>query len=107
MCVCFRCAVDNKVNVVESGVSLRARLEMPLLLYQGVYGDFSVQCRVSLCDRRQQSCVPVSIYSCLKESMTKRKRMFQVNPESVLCVVINIVICVPVSLYASNCPCKT
>ncbi|KAG5278078.1 hypothetical protein AALO_G00094940 [Alosa alosa] len=53
-----RCAVDSKVHVVESGVSLRARLEMPLLLYQGIYGDFSVQCRVTLCDRRVESCLP-------------------------------------------------
>lgn len=48
------------VQVVENGVSQRARFSMVLFLFHGTYEQIYLHCRISLCDRGNAICRPVS-----------------------------------------------
>uniref|UniRef100_A0A3Q4NAR0 ZP domain-containing protein n=1 Tax=Neolamprologus brichardi TaxID=32507 RepID=A0A3Q4NAR0_NEOBR len=56
-----KCPTDpQKVSIVESGSSLRARFSALLFLLQGEYRDIYLHCSLSLCNQRNYNCVPVS-----------------------------------------------
>ncbi|KAM9856942.1 uncharacterized protein ACBR49_000608 [Aulostomus maculatus] len=54
-----KCSTDRqRVLVVESGSSLRARFSAMLFLIQNQYREIFLHCNLSLCDQRRSSCVP-------------------------------------------------
>lgn len=56
-----RCPTEpHKVQVVENGVSQRARFSTLLFLFHGTYEEIYLHCRISLCDRSSAICRPVS-----------------------------------------------
>ncbi|XP_013119886.1 pancreatic secretory granule membrane major glycoprotein GP2-like [Oreochromis niloticus] len=69
-----KCPTDRqKVSIVESGSSLRARFSALLFLLQGQYRDIYLHCSLSLCNQRNYYCVP---------SCTSRTRRFVSNSAS-------------------------
>ncbi|XP_030582252.1 pancreatic secretory granule membrane major glycoprotein GP2-like [Archocentrus centrarchus] len=54
-----KCPTDRqKVSIVESGSSLRARFSALLFLLQGEYRDIYLHCSLSLCNQKSYYCVP-------------------------------------------------
>ncbi|KAL3996061.1 deleted in malignant brain tumors 1 protein [Sarotherodon galilaeus] len=69
-----KCPTDpQKVSIVESGSSLRARFSALLFLLQGQYRDIYLHCSLSLCNQKNYNCVP---------SCTSRTRRFVSNSAS-------------------------
>ncbi|XP_065327307.1 deleted in malignant brain tumors 1 protein-like [Pelmatolapia mariae] len=75
-----KCPTDRqKVSIVESGSSLRARFSALLFLLQGQYRDIYLHCSLSLCNQRNYNCVP----SCTSRTHRSVSNSASLNPVTI------------------------
>ncbi|CAI5679449.1 unnamed protein product [Oreochromis niloticus] len=75
-----KCPTDRqKVSIVESGSSLRARFSALLFLLQGQYRDIYLHCSLSLCNQRNYNCVP----SCTSRTHRSVSNSAFMNPVTI------------------------
>ncbi|XP_049895985.1 deleted in malignant brain tumors 1 protein-like, partial [Epinephelus moara] len=75
------CPTDSRrVSMVENGLSLRARFSALLFPLQDADQYIFLHCRVRLCDKRSQSCVPVSQTSILSVSRNNQSAISALYP---------------------------
>ncbi|KAL3996060.1 deoxyribonuclease-1-like protein [Sarotherodon galilaeus] len=75
-----KCPTDRqKVSIVESGSSLRARFSALLFLLQGEYRDIYLHCSLSLCNQRNYNCVP----SCTSRTRRSVSNSASMNPVTI------------------------
>ncbi|KAK2862596.1 hypothetical protein Q5P01_002129 [Channa striata] len=71
-----RCPTNPQVSVVENGASLRARFSVLFFPRQGNTQNTFLHCRLSLCDNRNYSCVPL----CTRRTSRSVSSSAQLSP---------------------------